>query len=210
MMKVRNIRLVIVPVLLFALLSVCVSAGITTNFEGWAYREAVLPMSPVLTEIVKGITHIGDSITVLCFCLLLILLPKTRKSIALPVSITVIASVMLNFVLKNIFTRERPDILRLINETNYSFPSGHAMNNAAFYTILVFFILKSTMGRPAKITLVGVCVALPLAIGFSRVYLGVHYAGDIIGGWLIGFSIAVLVYSFCPAIPPLQSRPPRR
>jgi undecaprenyl-diphosphatase len=113
----------------------------------------------------------------------------------LPVSITVIASILSNDVLKNIFTRERPDILRLVSATNYSFPSGHAMNNAAFYTILMFFIVKSTMVRPAKIVWTALCVILPIAIGFSRVYLGVHYAGDILGGWLIGFSIAVLVYS---------------
>ena len=194
-MKKRNIWLVIVPILLFALLAACISAGIITNFECWAYNEAIEHMSPFLTDIVKGITHIGDSITVISFCLLLILLPKSRKSIALPVSITVIASVLLNYVLKNIFTRERPDILRLINETNYSFPSGHAMNNAALYTILILCILKFVMNRPAKIALSGICLILVLAIGFSRVYLGVHYAGDIIGGWLIGFSIAVLVYS---------------
>lgn len=193
-MNKRRYWLVIVPVILFIMLALCISAGITINFEGWAYNEAVEKMSPVLTSIVKVITHIGDPGVVIAFCLLLFILPKPRRTIALPVSVTLIISSVLNIALKNMFTRERPDILSLINETNYSFPSGHAMNNAALYTILILYILKYIKKNPLKITLTVLCIVIATAIGLSRVYLGVHYAGDVLAGWLIGFAVSVSIY----------------
>jgi undecaprenyl-diphosphatase len=193
-MNKRNLWLITVPLILFAMLALCVRAGITVNFEGWVYNESIEHMSPILTNIVKGITHIGDSSVLITFCLLLIAIPKSRKTIALHVSVTVILSMILNIALKNIFTRERPDILQLINETGYSFPSGHAMNNAALYTMLILLIFKFIKNKPLKVVLTTACIMLTFAIGFSRIYLGVHYAGDVLGGWLIGFAISIFIY----------------
>ena len=193
-MNKRKICLVTVPIILFVMLAICIKAGITVGFEGWAYNESIENMSPILTNIVKVITHIGDTSAVFVFCLILIIIPKSRKTIALPVSTTVILSAILNVALKNIFTRERPNILRLINATNYSFPSGHAMINASLYTMLIIFIFKFIKNTPLKIALSTVCLALTIAIGYSRIYLGVHYAGDILSGWLFGFAISVFVY----------------
>ncbi len=193
-MNKRNVWLIIVPLVLFIMLAVCVLAGITVGFEGWAYSEAIEHMSPYLTAIVKVITHAGDSTIVISFCLFLIIIPKSRKTIALPVSGAVILSAILNVVLKDIFARERPNILRLINETSYSFPSGHAMINASLYTMLILLIIKYVKNKPAKIALSIACITLTIAIGFSRIYLGVHYAGDVLGGWLIGFVVAIFVH----------------
>lgn len=193
--KLRKLLFVTVPILLFCMLAVCIQAGVTVHFEGWAYSESVEHMSPILTGMMKGITHLGDPAFVIFICLLLFAPSKTRRTIALPVSLTVIASGVMNIALKSLFKRERPDILRLINETSYSFPSGHAMVNAALYTMLIVLIFRFIVSRPRKIALSAVCIAMILAIGFSRVYLGVHYAGDVLGGWLIGFSVSLLVYT---------------
>ncbi len=193
-MNKRKTWIAVVPVILFIMLAVAVKAGLTVNFEGWAYQESVEKMSPVLTSLVKFITHIGDPAVVIVFCLLLWLVPKARWRVALPVSITVIVSSILNFVLKEIFARQRPDILRLINETSYSFPSGHAMINASLYTMLALLVFKYIKGTAEKVILISVCAGLTAAIGYSRVYLGVHYAGDILGGWLLGFAISVMIY----------------
>ncbi len=191
-MNRKKIWIVITPVILFALLAVCIHAGITVGFEGWAYSETVEDMSPVLTAFMKAITHLGDSVVVIAFCLLLFIPQRLRESVALPVSSAVILSGILNFILKNIFARERPDILRLISETGYSFPSGHAMINASLYTMLVLLIFKYIDSTPKKAVLSVLCAALAVLIGCSRIYLGVHYAGDVIGGWLIGFSVSIL------------------
>ena len=191
----KHIWIVLVSAVLFAMLAVYIRAGISVGFEGWVYSEAVAHMSPVMTSIIKGVTHIGDAPVVIAFSLLLVIIPKTRRTIALPVSSAVILSALLNILLKDIFARERPDILRLINETSYSFPSGHAMINASLYTMLILLIFKFIKSAPRKLVLSVLCTILIIVIGFSRVYLGVHYAGDIIGGWIIGFAVSILVYA---------------
>ena len=195
MNRKERVWLMAVPFILFAMLAVCIEAGLTGGVEGWAYSEAVEHMSPLMTTVVLGITHIGDSTSVIAFCLLLIMIPKTRRTIALPVSSAVILSTVLNILLKDIFARSRPDILRLINETSYSFPSGHAMINASLYTMLGLFIYRFIEDRSIRITLIFLCATLTLVIGYSRIYLGVHYVGDVLGGWLIGFGISLSVYT---------------
>ncbi|OQB23562.1 MAG: undecaprenyl pyrophosphate phosphatase [Firmicutes bacterium ADurb.Bin182] len=191
----RNNWLIVVPVILFVILAVCVRARLTVGLEGWAYSKTAEHMSPAMTSVVKGITHIGDTAVVILICLTLIVIPKTRGTIALPVSGAVILSFVLNIALKHVLARERPDILRLINETSYSFPSGHAMINSSLYIILLLFIFKYIKNRWTKWILASVCAILIIAIGFSRVYLGVHYAGDILGGWMFGFAVSIFVYN---------------
>lgn len=193
-MKKTDVWLLLVPIILFILLSVCIAAGVTHGFENWAYNEAVENMTPVMTQAMKFLTHLGDPYFVTGFCLLLIAIPKTRRTAALPVSAAVILSFALNLILKAAFSRERPDVLRLISETSYSFPSGHAMTNSSLYTMLSLLILKFIKDLPKRIALIILCAALAVIIGFTRLYLGVHYAGDIIGGWMIGFAVSMLVY----------------
>lgn len=191
----KHVWLMIISAVLFVLLAMYVHAGVTLGFEGWVYTKSVAYMSPALTSVIKAVTHLGDSAAVMAFCLLLIVIPKTRKTIALPVSAAVVLSALLNILLKEIFARERPDILRLVNETSYSFPSGHAMINASLYTMLILMIFRFVKSRKRRLALAVPCGLAAVAIGFSRVYLGVHYAGDILGGWIIGFGVAILVYA---------------
>ncbi len=200
----KHILLTVISAVMFALLAAYVHAGVTLGFEGWIYSKSVAFMSPALTSVIKGITHLGDSTVVITFCLLLIAIPKTRRTIALPVSAAVTVSALLNMLLKELFARERPDILRLINETSYSFPSGHAMINATLYTMLIIMVFKFVKSRPRRLALAVPCAILAILIGFSRVYLGVHYAGDILGGWIIGFAVAIIVYALWKAL--LQHR----
>lgn len=195
-MNKRAVWFVVLPIVLFFMLAVCIYAGITTRFEGWFYRETVESMSPCLTAMMKTITNIGDSVVVIVFCLALFLSPKTRKTIALPVSAAVILSAVTNLVLKQIFARGRPDVLRLISETGYSFPSGHAMINASLYGMLILLIWKYCSTFFWKAVLSAICIGLTVLIGFSRVYLGVHYFGDVLGGWLFGTAVSLLVYFF--------------
>jgi undecaprenyl-diphosphatase len=149
-MNRRRIWFVLAPVILFAMLAICIQVAIVTRFEGWAYGEAVEDMSPNLTLAMKGITHLGDSVLIFVFSLVLFLVPKTRKEMALPVSMAAISSAVLNIILKHIFARSRPDILQLISETGYSFPSGHAMNSAALYTVLILLIWRHVKNMPLK------------------------------------------------------------
>ncbi|MHB1041213.1 MAG: phosphatase PAP2 family protein, partial [Eubacteriales bacterium] len=92
----------------------------------------------------------------------------------------------LNELLKHSFHRIRPN-LYLIKETGYSFPSGHAMISLVFYGMLIYFVFCHAHFRRWRSILLALAVFLTLAIGFSRIYLGVHYPSDVLGSYLAGF-----------------------
>ena len=68
------------------------------------------------------------------------------------------------------------------------------MVNMALYSILIIYAYKLIKNKKIRYTIYTVLTALILVIGFTRIYLGVHYAGDIIGGWLMGFAVSLIVY----------------
>ena len=193
-MKKRQLILSIVPILLFILLVICIKAELVTEFEDWVYLETIGYMSPILTTVIKMITHTGDAISVIFICFLLLIIPKTRIQYGLMVAINIVIVEIVNYILKIIFSRERPNILRLVNETSYSFPSGHAMINTALYTMLIFCIFHHVESRKIRCIAIIFGIFYPIVISFTRVYLGVHYITDVLGGWLLGISLTFIVY----------------
>ncbi len=191
----KKILLIVIPIILFAFLALYIQAGYSIRFENWVYAEAVEHMNAFLTNIIRIITHLGDPIIVTSITILLVIIPKTRKKVGYPMAAAVIVSEALNLILKEIFARERPNILQLVNETTYSFPSGHAMINTTVYTMLGIFAIKYIRSKKIKISVIIMCIIMPLIISFSRVYLGVHYAGDVLGGMLLGFAVTVFIYA---------------
>jgi undecaprenyl-diphosphatase len=102
---------------------------------------------------------------------------------------------ILNSVLKAAFARQRPDIVPHLREVmSLSFPSGHAMTSAAVYLTLGAMLMRISERRVTKIYCMGVAMLATLLIGASRVYLGVHYPTDVLAGWLIGLSWALVCW----------------
>ena len=97
-----------------------------------------------------------------------------------------LSSLGLMFLLKYIFHRERPHDPLLFEAAGLSFPSGHALMSVNFYGLLIYIIFKNIDNKEAKWSLTAVLLLLILVIGFSRVYLRVHYASDVIAGYCIG------------------------
>ena len=97
----------------------------------------------------------------------------------------------MNPALKNIFDRERPTLLRLIDITGFSFPSGHAMGSTAYFGSGIYLLNRLNQGN-SKGILIGLCAAMILLISISRVYLGVHYPTDIIAGIIGGVFCIIL------------------
>jgi membrane-associated phospholipid phosphatase len=90
-------------------------------------------------------------------------------------------------LVKNVVDRPRPPVAdRLVVETNWSYPSGHSLGATAVIGVLTVIVLTRVTGRLARIAVAALGVLLVVAIGVSRVYLGVHWPSDVLAGWLIG------------------------
>jgi undecaprenyl-diphosphatase len=103
------------------------------------------------------------------------------------------ASALLNLLLKAIFQRARPDINRIVEASGFSFPSGHSMSAFTLYGITIYFLWKHLRHRWMRMAVILIGTVLIVMIGISRIYLGVHYPSDVIGGYLI--SAAWLIMS---------------
>lgn len=148
--------------------------------------------SPMLNTIMTAITHVGDlliqtTVTVLIVVILFIL-KKWRTAIWYGLTVLIGAGI-LNGVIKELYGRTRPSQIQpLVEIGGYSFPSGHSMGSVIVYGGLLFLILRRLRSTQLKL-FVGLLVFLMvLGIGISRIYLGVHFPTDVIGGFSLGFA----------------------
>ena len=147
-----------------------------------------------LTPIVKIFTNFGSALFLLPVTILLCLILKNRK-IRFSILFNLIFITIINQVLKFIVQRPRPTDFKLIDESGYSFPSGHAMISVAFYGYLIFLIYKYIKNKIIKFLLISLLVILIIIIGVSRIYLGVHYTSDVLAGFLISLSYLIMYIS---------------
>ena len=143
-----------------------------------------------LTPFAKIITWFGSSICLILITILLFVLIKNKK-IGLLITINLVAITILNQLLKFILQRPRPEEFRVINETGYSFPSGHSMISAAVYGLLIYLIYKNIKNKHTKNVLIIILSLLIIMIGISRIYLGVHYTSDVLAGFLLSISYLI-------------------
>lgn len=152
-------------------------------------------ISDFVTPIAKNITHLGGAIFLITLSLILLLIIKNKK-IGILIWLNLGISVLLNQALKFIIQRPRPTEFRIINESGYSFPSGHSMISAAFYGFLIYLIYKNVKNKYLKWSLITLLSLVILTIGISRIYLGVHYTSDVIAGFLISVSYLIIFIHF--------------
>ncbi|MDO3412635.1 phosphatase PAP2 family protein [Saccharibacillus sp. CPCC 101409] len=142
---------------------------------------------PWLTQVAETLSWIGSTKMVilieLLLLLFLVLIPKLRWEPLLVLAATG-GSALVNLTLKNLFRRERPDIHRLAEEYSFSFPSGHSMGAFALYGILAYLLWRMIRPLPGRIIALALCILLTFSIGLSRIYLGVHYPSDVLGGYI--------------------------
>jgi undecaprenyl-diphosphatase len=159
------------------------------GFNDYIYSLAALTISPGMTIIMKFISNMGEWFVYTPLALLLLFLPKTRFNVGIPAATVLLISAILNPLLKQLFHIPRPDINQLVNVTGFGFPSGHAMNGMAFVGICAYLFCRYSNKRGAKSFITLASVLYLLLIGFSRLYLGVHSATDVIGGYFFGVVI---------------------
>jgi len=150
--------------------------------------------SPMLDRLVPLLTDLGGVVVVALVAMGLIgwFVRRRQYRRALIMTLGVGGAAALNLLLKAFFSRPRPELWpRLVNETNFSFPSGHAMATMALAAALVAALWYTRW----RIHAIIMGVVYVLIIGLTRLYLGVHYPTDVIGGWLIGAAWIAVVFA---------------
>jgi undecaprenyl-diphosphatase len=186
-------------VLLFVFLSLAgeVAEGDTLAFDTrilQALRSPTDPSKPIgpawMESSLLDLTAIGGPtvLALVVFAVVGFLLLQERYRTALFVAITSISGELVSTALKRAFNRPRPSIVPHLRDVfSTSFPSGHAMESAIVYLTLGAILMRVAERRVTKLYCLGMAILLTVLVGVSRVYLGVHYPTDVIGGWIIGF-----------------------
>ena len=148
-------------------------------------------ISDAMTPIVKVITQFGGATFLIALATILLVAIKNKKTSFL-IYINLASTALLNKILKHIVQRPRPTEHRIIDESGYSFPSGHSMVSAAFYGFLIYLIYKNVKNKYLKWGLITILSLLIFLIGISRIYLGVHYTSDVLAGFLVAISYLII------------------
>ena len=180
------------------------AAGYITYEVAAVYETLPLPLDkavqnfffslrgPVQDVIISSITHLSDTVTIIAFCIVLLILPN-RKTYGLPVSLACLGGVAIYKPLKHFVLRARPDAsLHLVTQGGYSFPSGHSVTSIVFYGLMLYLIQKDCKNEKLKTVLSWICGILAVVIGPSRIYVGVHWPTDVLAGWCLGGGILII------------------
>jgi len=176
--------------------------------EAFAFDETILLWvnqfaNPALDQIMLGVTRLADpEVVVPLTCIGFVWLWwRWRWRVAAIFAITCIGGAVLSTGFKLIFGKERPALwTQLITETSYSFPSGHALGSMVLYGFSAYLLAQRF--KPQRWLIYSIAVVLIGSIGFSRLYLGVHWPTDVIAGYSIGF----LWISMCIGLLKLETR----
>lgn len=187
-----------IPICLAFLGTICFSVMVWWYQSNGVFRldEAVIGWVALirrdwLTGVFRAITSLGSVTFIVCADLALtgVGLRKQRDGRDLLIfNLVNISGVLMMQILKLIFGRERPPRPWLGTADGFSFPSGHSLMTALFYGFILFMLIRTGKVCPGRKRLIAVILlgCLPVLVGLSRVYLGVHYASDVLAGWAAG------------------------
>ena len=148
-------------------------------------------------EMVRDITSLGSfallGLIVAGVCIYLLL--ARMQAAALLVIVSVLSGTLLSTVLKMGYDRPRPDLATMSHQFTASFPSGHAMLSAVTFLTIGALLARLAPTRALQIYAISAALFLTLIVGVSRLYMGVHYASDVLAGWCLGAAWALLCSS---------------
>lgn len=166
-----------------------IETGFDNVIREWFYSIR----SPWLTEVAKAVTFMGNTKTIIAICILLLIIPSVTRKIGIPIAAVAIAGSAINKMFKHIIMRPRPDVsLHLIEQGGWSFPSGHSISSLLMYGFLAWLIIRYCKNQRIVNIATVVLTLLWIGVGLSRIYLGVHYPTDVLGGWTLGMVIMMI------------------
>lgn len=165
-------------------------------FDNSVYELISGCMTDKMTQFMRFITFCGSEwmisfLAVIFPALVFIFRKKQFYRLSLAATANIALGALFNEILKHLFLRARPDLLQLVKVSGYSFPSGHSMNSIIFYGFFIYLIINKMKHR-GKYLIAGALGLLVLMIGVSRIYLGVHYASDVLAGFITGLAWLML------------------
>lgn len=184
--------LCLISFLAFIILSILVLTKNDIYIDSVVYDFVSKFIYQDLTNIIKILTNIGGVLVVIVITLITLI--KNRKY-GIYMSINLIIITIFQLILKSLFSRTRPVDINLIEETGYSFPSGHSLTAMAFYGFIIYLIYISNINKRSKIIYISLFSICILIVGLSRIYLGVHFFTDVLGAFTFAFSYLVIYTS---------------
>lgn len=175
----------------FAILVGCDYQFKIDNFNGWIAKNR----TETATEFFETITSLGSFyvvgfIVVIAFLIIAFQQKKVRLSVFMCGAFGFVS--ILNMIIKYIFKRPRPELYMIIDQTGYSFASGHSVMATSLFLLAIYYVFMHVKNKPLKIilsSLFGILIAL---VCFSRIYLGVHYLSDVLAGMLLASGCVLL------------------
>jgi undecaprenyl-diphosphatase len=160
-------------------------------------RDVFDPIGPPwLEEFARDITALGSYafLGILTFGVIGYFLLIQRRALAALVAASVLGGVVISNLLKIVFDRDRPDLPTSVRVFTASFPSGHATLSAISFLTLGALLAQTSPDPRVKAYFAILAIILTVAVGTSRVYLGVHFASDVLAGWCVGGAWALLCW----------------
>ena len=179
-----------ISLIIFIFLGILVLTKNDIYLDSVIYNFISKYISNDLTLIVKNLTHFASVFMVALITILIFIFNKNKKY-GLFLTLDLVLITIFQYILKFTFLRVRPIDINLIEETGYSFPSGHSLTAFAFYGLIIYLIQTSNLTKRSKKIYIILFSIIILVVGVSRVYLGVHFFTDVVGAF--SFSLAFLI-----------------
>lgn len=192
--KKNRIRCIILGLCLILFITIMIFVVIKKDLyiDEYVYSLISKLRSSDMTNIIKIITNIGGTIIITVVTILSLFIFRNKK-INICIILNLLGIFILNNVLiKNIIARDRPSGINIIEENGYSFPSGHTAISTVVYGYLIYLIYNYVSNKKLKYVLISILSIIILVVGLTRIYLGVHYTSDVLGGYLLGISYLLM------------------
>lgn len=191
MFKSKRVFLSIFFGILFFLVMLLVVLGKTDNFDYMVYNAIISFRNSFFDYYFITITKLANTLTIVFVVIFFAFIFRNRHSLFLIVSS--IDCLLLTTIFKYLIGRSRPDVLKLIEQGGYSFPSGHTMFAVCIYGYLFYLVITKIKNKILRYSVSSLLLLVILSIGVSRIYVGVHFASDVLAGYLLGLSYLFLL-----------------
>ncbi|MBQ9854441.1 MAG: phosphatase PAP2 family protein [Bacilli bacterium] len=180
-----------IALILLIIITITLLSGKIISLDNKVHNIIINLRKEKLTDTMIIITNICSTYSLIGISLLALICLKNKK-IPILIIMNLISATLLSQIFKFIIRRERPIGINLIEESGYSYPSGHSMVSMAFFGLIAYLIYKNIKNKFYKtLSIISLLVVIFL-IGFSRIYLGVHYFSDVLAGFLTAIAYLMI------------------